>query len=205
MLAMLMQASIFRLVALASLSMVLCTGPAATGKDPTPTPAPPSALARATVLIIRHAEEPDHGDGLSATGTAHAQAYVNYFAHYSLNGTSPIRLTALFAAADSSQSHRPVLTLTPLSQVLGLPIDSQYKDNDYAKLADALQTTDHGRCILVCWHHGHIPDLVRALGGDPRELLPDGKWPSEQYGWLIQLRYDKQGNLKESKLVVEGL
>ena len=157
------------------------------------------------MLIIRHAEEPDHGDGLSPVGETHAENYVHYFENYSVNGTTPIELTALFAAANSSSSHRPVLTLTPLSVATGLPIDSQYKDDDYDKLADALTSTNHGRCILVCWHHGNIPGLVSNLGGDPDELLPGGKWPSDQYGWVIQLRYDKQGLLKSSKLVVEGL
>ena len=86
-----------------------------------------------------------------------------------------------------------------------MPIDSEYKDDDYAKLAADLQTTDHGRYILVCWHHGNIPNLIQALGGDPDELLPDGKWPGDQYGWVIQLRYDKQGALKDYRLVVEDL
>ena len=176
----------------------------ASAHDLSPTPTPPSALARATVLIIRHAEEPAHGDGLSATGTAHADFYVNYFENYHLNAAAPIRLTALFAAANSSSSHRPYLTLAPLSQAIGLPIDTQFKDDDYPKLVDNLQTVDHGRYILVCWHHGNIPDLVRALGADPRALLPDGKWPDEQYGWLIQLHFDKLGALKSSRLVVEG-
>ena len=176
------------------------------GKDKDPAPTAPSALAHATVLIIRHAEEPDHGSGLSPAGIAHANACVSYFENYHVDdNVTPIKLTALFAAANSSASHRPYLTLAPLSQAIGLPIDTQYKDNDYAKLADNLQTTDHGRNLLICWHHGHIPDLARALGADPRDLLPDGKWPSDQYGWLIELRYDKNGTLKSSKLVVESL
>ncbi len=136
---------------------------------------------------------------------AHASAYVNYFENYRVPGAVPIPLTALFAAANSSSSRRPVLTLTPLSLATGLPLDSQFKNDDYAKLADALKSSDHGRYIVVCWHHGNIPNLVRALGGDPRELLPDGKWPGDQYSWLIQLHYDQQGNLKNSKLVIEML
>ena len=186
------------------LGLLLATVIPAAAHDPAPTPTPPSALARATVFIIRHAEEPDHGDGLSATGTAHANFYIGYFENYHLNASTPLKLTALFAAANSSSSHRPYLTLTPLSQAIGLPIDTQFKDDDYAKLADNLQTVDHGRYVLVCWHHGNIPNLVRALGADPRELLPDGKWPDDQYGWMIQLHFDKQGALKTSRLVVEG-
>ena len=138
-------------------------------KDDAPSGYP--SLAKATILIIRHAEKPDQGDGLSPAGTARANAYVNYFEHYQVNGTAPIKLTALFAAADSDASHRPSLTLEPLSQATDLPIDSQYKDHDYAKLVDALQSADHGKHLLICWHQGKIPDLVRALGADPDDVL----------------------------------
>ena len=192
-----------RAAVLACLLIVLGVGFSARGHDNAPFQS--TALARATVLIIRHAEEPDHGDGLSPVGETHANNYVGYFENYRVSGATTIPLSALFAAANSSSSHRPVLTLTPLSLATGLPIDSQFKDDDYAKLADALQSTDHGRFIVVCWHHGNIPNLIRALGGDPQELLPDGKWPGDQYGWVIQLHYDKQGLLKSSKLVVENL
>ena len=102
----------FGAIALICLLTTLSLEPATRGKDSAPAPGTGTALARATVLIIRHAEEPAHGDGLSPVGVAHANAYVNYFEDYSLNGTTPIKLTALFAAADSSASHRPVLTLT---------------------------------------------------------------------------------------------
>lgn len=193
----------FRVAVFTCLLLVLGVGLPVRGHGSPPAASP--GLARATVLVIRHAEEPDDGNGLSPAGVAHARAYVNYFQNYRVNGTTPLRLTALFAAANSSSSHRPVLTLTPLSQATGLPIDSSYKDNAYAKLADALKSTDHGRDILVCWHHGNIPNLVRALGADPHELLPKGKWPDDQYGWVIQLRYDKQGLLKSSQLVMPTL
>ncbi len=193
----------FRAAVFACLLIVFGCGATSRGHDDAPFQS--TALARATVLIIRHAEEPDDGDGLSTVGETHANNYVSYFENYRVPGAEPIPLSALFAAANSSSSHRPVLTLTPLSLATGLPIDSQFKDDDYAKLADALKSTDHGRYIVVCWHHGNIPNLIRALGGDPDELLPNGKWPGSQYGWVVQLHYDKQGLLKSSKLVVENL
>jgi hypothetical protein len=160
-------------------------------------------LANATVLIIRHADKPESGDGLSAAGVARANAYVNYFENYRV-GDAPIKLTALFAAADSKESHRPYLTLEPLSRAIGLPIDSQYKDKDYPKLVDALQSANHGGYILICWHHGEISNLVRALGADPDQLIPGGKWPGDQYGWVLQLSFDQDAHLKESKRVDEN-
>jgi hypothetical protein len=159
-------------------------------------------LADATVLIIRHADKPESGDGLSPAGVTRANEYVSYFEKYLVDG-APIKLTALFAAADSKESHRPFLTLEPLSRAIGLPIDTQFKDKDYTKLADALQSTQHGKYILICWHHGEIPSLLRALGADPDQLIPGGKWPGDQYGWVMQLRYDKDAHLKDSTRIVE--
>ena len=189
--------SFLSVLALAALCSLGGAGPVADGMSGSP------SLARAMVLIIRHAEKPDSGAGLTAAGEARANAYVNYFEHYQRAG-APIKLTALFAASNSASSHRPFLTILPLSEAIGLPIDTDYKDNDYAKLADALQSADHGPAILICWHQGKIPDLVRALGADPRNVLPDGNWPDDQYGWVIQLRYDKEGRLKTAKRIVEG-
>ena len=166
---------------------------------------PPAALAGATVLLIRHAEKPAHGDGLSPAGVARADAYVNYFENYSINSSAPIELTALFAAANSSSSHRPVLTLTPLSESLGLPIEAPYKDNDDKKLAELLQSTNHGQSILVCWHQGEMPDLIKALGADPKDVLPGGNWPEDEYGWVIQLQYDADGKVTNAQRIVEDL
>jgi hypothetical protein len=162
-----------------------------------------SHLAGATVLIIRHADKPDDGDGLSPAGIARANTYVKYFENYRVDD-SPIKLTALFAAADSKKSHRPLLTLEPLSRAIGLPIDSRFNDKDYEGLAKALASSDHGRGILICWHHGEIDNLLRALGADPGSLLPGGKWPASEYGWVIELHFDQDAHLAASKRVVEG-
>ena len=99
-------------------------------------------LARTTVLLIRHAEKPDDGTGLSPAGVARANTYVHYFTNYQINGAT-IKLTALFAATNTSSSHREYLTLLPLSEATGLPINTPYKDDDYAKLADLLESKDH--------------------------------------------------------------
>jgi hypothetical protein len=108
----------------------------------------------------------------------------------------PLKLDSLFAAADSKNSHRPRLTLEPLSRALHVPIDTSFKDKTPALLADELKSKPHGPQILICWHHGKIPDLIRALGGDPGALLPDGKWPDAEFGWVIELRYDSEGRVR---------
>jgi broad specificity phosphatase PhoE len=161
-----------------------------------------SPLQDATILIIRHAEKPEEGPQLSAEGQRRAEAYVEYFSHFQIN-TQTVRVDCLIAAADSKQSRRPRLTLRPLSKALDLKINTRFEDKDYDALAEDLRTEDHGKTILICWHHGSIPGLVQALGVDPWTLLPGGKWPQEQFGWVLQLRYDHNGRLipQETRLI----
>ena len=90
---------------------------------------------------------------------------------------------------------RPSLTITPLSLALGLPIDTSYADRRFQQLADSLRSHSDGKTILICWHHGKIPDLLKALGADPNTLLQNGTWPSKEFSWTVQLCYDKHGNL----------
>jgi hypothetical protein len=163
-------------------------------------------LSGATVLIIRHAEKPKSGMELTAEGTNRAVAYVQYFKNFQLD-SKPLHLDSLFATTDSKGSHRPRLTLTPLSKALGLPLNTCFKEKDCEELASELQSVPHGKQILICWHHGAIPDLLRALGADPEKLLPDGEWPPSVFGWVIELRYDHDGKLipAECKRINEHL
>ena len=169
-------------------------------------PAPaetPNALKNAVVLIIRHAEKPEEGETLSPAGVAHAQAYASYFQHYSIDG-QPHVPDRLFAAKNSSESDRSGLTIEPTSKALGLPIDSRFTDNDYAELANLLRSTAQGSNILICWHHGNIPRLLEALGADTTKLLPKGKWPESVFDWVMQLRYDENGQLSDSTRIIEN-
>ena len=163
-----------------------------------------SALKNAVILVIRHAEKPDAGSGLSAAGEARAAAYVNYFKNFKVEG-KPLKLDCLFAAADSKASHRPRLTIEPTSKALGLDINSRFKAGDFQGLADEIRSQPHGQAILIAWHHGKIPSLLRALGADPDQVIPKGKWPDDVFGWLIQLRYDSDGHLMEAKRINEKL
>jgi broad specificity phosphatase PhoE len=163
-----------------------------------------SALGNAVILVIRHAEKPDDGEGLSAAGEAHARAYVSYFKNFTVDG-QPLKLDHLFAAADSKESHRPRLTIEPASQALGLAIDSQFKDKQFLELAREIRSRPHGKNILICWHHGEIPQLLGALGADPEQLIPHAKWPGDVFDWVIQLRFDENGRLLESKRINENL
>ena len=163
-----------------------------------------SALKNSVILVIRHAEKPDDGCGLSASGEARAMAYVNYFKNFKIDGQL-LKLDCLFAAADSKESHRPRLTIEPTSKALGLDINCRFKAGNFQRLADEIKSQPHGQAMLIAWHHGEIPSLLRALGADPDRVIPKGKWPDDVFNWLIQLRYDSDGHLMETKRINEQL
>ena len=125
--------------------------------------APP--LSDATILIIRHAEKPEDGPELSPAGEKRAQLYVDYFKGLQIDG-KPLKIDHLIAAADSKNSSRSRLTLTPLSRALRLPLDLRFETEEIDSLAHELRKRDSGKCILICWHQGDIPDLLEELGAN---------------------------------------
>ncbi|WP_017902644.1 hypothetical protein [Pseudomonas asplenii] len=155
-------------------------------------------LRDTTVLIVRHAEKPDQGRGLSPRGEQRAQAYASYFDPLELKGQDLIP-QRLIATRDSKESDRPRLTLTPLAQRLQLPIEQPYADDQVDKLVKSLGKDNPAPVLLIAWHHGHIDNLIEAFGGDTKKLLGHKHWPDDVYDWLLVLRFDDQGKLVESR------
>ena len=160
----------------------------------------------AVVLIIRHAEDAGSGHGLSPRGEERAEAYKNYFLNFTLD-SQPRKPEAVLVAKDSKQSHRPRLTVEPFAKEAKLPIDSSIGNKQPADLAAELRANHQGKVILVCWHHGQIPALLRALGAEPEKVLPNGKWPKTVYDWVILVSFDENGRLipESTKRISEHL
>lgn len=115
----------------------------------------------AQILLFRHGEKPDAASdmGLSPRGQIRAAALAVYLP--AVFG----RPSYLVAAQQSKDSHRPEDTLKPLSTALGLPIDTRFEHQQVKELGRELLTNPRyqGARIALCWHHGDIPDLARAL------------------------------------------
>ena len=146
------------------------------------------------VLIIRHAEDADSGDGISPLGEKRAEAYKNYFQNFTID-SKRLEPAVIFAAKDSKKSHRPRLTLEPFAEAAKLKIDTRFGNNQSAELAADLRANQQGKVILICWRHPYIPALIGALGATPETFLPNGKWPGSVYNWVIQLSFDQDGHL----------
>ena len=148
----------------------------------------------AVVLIIRHAEDAGSGDGISPLGEKRAEAYKDYFLNFAVDSKRQ-EPTVIFAAKDSKKSHRPRLTVEPFAKAANLKIDTRFGNNQSADLAADLRANQQGKVILICWRHPYVPALLRALGANPEDLLPRGKWPGSVYDWVILLSFDQDGRL----------
>ena len=177
------------------------TNPAALRQIKHPTEA--GMPANLTLFLVRHAEKPDSGSALSAEGRARAQAYVRYFQRLTTDFGQPIRWDHLFAAKESDHSNRCVLTLEPLAAAIHMPIDAQFKDKRYERLADYLRLNpgrqfDHAN-VLICWHHGEILELAKALGVRGSDLPESShwprRWPEGVYGWVLKVYFNADGTL----------
>jgi len=167
--------------------------------------APHTGPKGGVILIIRHAEKPESGIGLTDEGVKRANAYPEFFQNLKIDG-EPATPTCLIATRDSENSQRPRLTLQPLSAALHLPLEADIKNKDFEVLVNKLKGAKYsGQTILICWHHGQIANLMLALGANPGQLLPEGKWPENVFGWLVELRYDAEGKLKQSAVINENL
>jgi hypothetical protein len=114
------------------------------------------------IFIIRHAEKPDSRDDVNLTAKGYQRAEA--LAH-----VIPDRFGVpdfIWATAATKHSVRPLETIQPLAKALHMMVLHTYTDGEVAKLAaDLLSDSRYsGKTILVCWHHGEIPALAKALG-----------------------------------------
>jgi hypothetical protein len=149
-----------------------------------------SELRNTTIILMRHAEKPDdpNNPDLAPAGFARAKELADYIPEHFARTPD-----YLFASKDSDNSSRPRETLEPLSEKIGVPIDTSVKDKNYAELAQELNDPKFdGKFIAIAWHHGKIPQLAQALGA------PDGsypaKWNGKVFDQILEFDFDQDGH-----------
>jgi hypothetical protein len=146
----------------------------------------------AHIILIRHAEKPANADDphLSAAGVSRAQRLVSFIT------TDPAmtklgKPVAIFASRPTKHGNgqRTQETVAPLAAALGVPVQTPYGTDDYAKLATLiLSRADYaGKTILVCWTHDDITKLAGALGMKPRPP----KWKASVYDRVDVISYQQ--------------
>lgn len=163
---------------------------------------PASAQPRA-VIVIRHGEKPEDPEllHLSQRGVARSEALVAFITkdkHIARFGLPAV----LIASHPTHKGHgqRPRETLVPLASKLKLEIETPFESKDYARLAHVLSTDTryHGKVIVVCWVHEHLPALAGALGVTPEPP----KWKDSDYDTAYVITYPD--GKAHSKLVAQN-
>jgi phosphohistidine phosphatase SixA len=138
-----------------------------------------------TILVMRHAEKPQDPDDPDLTKDGHARA-IKLATFIPDNFGKP---DFIFAAAITRHSARPYETVRPLSKVTGVGIDATIADNDYDALAKELLTKSKyaGKLVVVCWHHGNIPPLMRYLGAEKGDY--PNPWDHTVFNLILQVGF----------------
>jgi hypothetical protein len=97
---------------------------------------------------------------------------------------------SILATQRSKHSKRPIETVTPLAIALKLHINDRFtdKDADIEQMTKAIlnDTSFAGEIVLICWHHGKIREIARALG-----VKKPPKWDGKVFDRVWQITYPK--------------
>jgi hypothetical protein len=181
-------------------------GPAVQVPSLTAAPAAQASTYPQDILIIRHAEKPidKEDEHLTSRGAARAAALPSLFYIPKAFRTKPAPFPTpdfIFATAKSKHSNRPVETVQPLAKALGdVEIHAKHADDDYQPVVDHLFSNAKyaDKTVLICWHHGKIRDLTRAVlhkakNKDTVKKQVPKHWDENIFDRVWRITFDKQG------------
>jgi hypothetical protein len=148
------------------------------------------------IMLIRHAEKPDDTDGgvdpkgkpdkhdLVVRGWQRAGALVQFFAN-PRDPNGPVKRPATIFATEpnpGNESKRPLHTVTPLKQLLGITIDNTIPVGSEQELVD--KATARDGVVLISWHHEKIPAIANLI---LQNKSAPQKWPDDRFDvvWIF--------------------
>jgi phosphohistidine phosphatase SixA len=147
-------------------------------------------MSAPTIYVMRHAEKPDDPKDsyLSAEGRERSKQFSAWFL------ASEELPDYIFASTPSIHSQRPYQTVAPLAEKVGSLIDMRYADDEYDRLAALLchHSRYAGKAVVVCWHHGRIPQLMHELGAASDEY--PSRWDDKVFNLILKVEYCMKGN-----------
>ena len=156
------------------------------------------------IMIIRHAEKPEHSaslhgvtmkgekdpESLIVKGWYRAGALVCLF-----SAPSGKQINAqldkpqfLYASAYGKHHKRPHATIVPLGARLGIEINRKYFVGEHKPLLESVLGCDG--VVLISWEHHDIPLIANQLLGDTH-TVPQ-KWPGDRFDvvWVFEWNPD---------------
>ncbi len=164
------------------------------------------------IMIIRHAEKPDGSaqgvdisgndgtENLTVQGWQRAGALARFFAPLTsqlqrlgiaqpqfLFASGPVSKTQKKDDGNGSKSQRPQQTITPLSQLIHVTIDSTFVKGQETQVAAAAVASVG--VALIAWQHENIPAIAAAIPG--ASGFPS-LWPGNRFDivWVFDLQSD---------------
>lgn len=92
-----------------------------------------------------------------------------------------------------NQSVRPIDTITPLANNLGMKVSHQYSDPEYKKMVDFIKTSKKydGKYIIICFEHYHIPLIANAFGVTQAPKT----WDNTVFDRVWVFKFDEKGKV----------
>ena len=131
------------------------------------------------VVIIRHAEKPAKNDAphLALRGRMRAIGLSKLLPGF-------VRPDYIFASTLTKNSKRPHQTIRPTAKKLGIRVCTRFADKETKALVKELDKKKYeGKTVLICWHHGELPNLIHRLGLES----PYKKWPPNVFDRIIDI------------------
>ena len=162
------------------------------------------SLKKATkIMLMRHAEKPakdgspfgvtrngDHSkESLEIRGWQRAGALVSLLAPADarFQHASLAKPHFLYASKPLRRqgSRRPIETITPLAERLGINIHSEFARNEFDDMVDHVFL--HRGVVLICWQREYIPQIAAHILG--KENIAPPNWPEHRFDviWVFDL------------------
>ncbi len=155
----------------------------------------------AQVIIIRHGEKPPIGEILSTKGYERAAALSVYFT----NSLVGVGIPEFIYAQSSSGGHseRPIETVKPTANVLGLTINTNYTKDQYPQMVSDILKNPYlnNKIVLICWEHKVITDMTALFGVRPKP----GKWHGDVYDRTFVIMFNNDGTIASFKNLPQQL
>ncbi|HEY4336649.1 MAG TPA: hypothetical protein VGM89_12145 [Puia sp.] len=131
------------------------------------------------VVLLRHAEKPWKGDGLTCQGMNRSQELVGLL--YSKFGLPGAIYIPNKGKKDTKRS-RMYQTILPFASKYRLPVNADFHEDEISGMAAEIRK--QRGLVLVVWEHSGLPEIAQKLG-----VKEELRWKDADYDSLWILRY----------------
>jgi len=163
------------------------------------------------IMIVRHGEKPKKKEkGILVNGTKSLDSLIvkgwtraGALSHL-FRSEHPALLTptSLHACYKSKHAQRALETITPLSEILNIPINTNIARDDEKTMAQVAMATDG--VVLIAWEHQCIHLIANQIVS--KKLIPQ-EWPKDRFDMIYVFTLDDDGRYsfeQVPQMVVKG-